>query len=141
MKYNKITFAIIAFIIAAAFFISFLPQIEKYPDQALSLYWALTVTKLPCLIAWIGLLYVGKYLIELGKKRTALSHTLNVSRGVVSLITLAVYALTFKYKPFGFSFTYQTYMWLAYALVLVIAALAAAEIVLWLKKPQAKKAR
>ena len=136
MRHNKLIFAILAFIIIAAFVIyigSIITDFSaNYPGHEWSLFKALFSSYYANCAAIVAGAYFIKYLIELKKNHNKLSHAINISRASVA-------ALVFFAWLFHFFFQ-EAYFTVKMVLGLILVALFAAELVIWLISLKKKKA-
>ena len=135
MKHNKLVFAILAFIILAVFFIYIGSILTEYPfpGHEKTLFLALFTSYVPICAALEAFLYDVKYFIELKKNKKLSTHIFNISRGVLGLAAVALYV----FKAFIQS---NIYFAIVLSICGIIAALFAAELVMWLVSLKNKKA-
>ena len=134
-KYNKITFAVLSFIIASGFLMNWGTQAIEWAASgysgAASLFVALIFARLPLLAGALALLYLAKYLIEIKVKRDTLGHVLNISRAALGVAVIVLFVLK--------AYIVSVYTLASYACAVLIAATAAVEIVRAYSKPKKKK--
>ena len=134
-KYNKITFAVLSFIIASGFLMNWGTQAIEWAASgysgAASLFVALVFARLPLLVGALALLYLAKYLIEIKVKREKLGHVLNISRAALGVAVIVLFVLR--------TYIASVYTLASYACAVLIAATAAVEIVRAYSKPKKKK--
>ena len=136
MKHNKLIFAILTFIIIAAFVIyigSIVTDFSaKYPGHEWSLFKALFSAYYANCAAIVAGAYFIKYLIELKQNHNKLSHAINISRA--STAALVFFAWLFSY------FFQEAYFTVKMVLGLIIVALFAAELAIWVISLKKKNA-
>ena len=134
-KYNKITFAVLSFIIASGFLMNWGTQAIEWAASGYSgvasLFVALIFARLPLLAGALALLYLAKYLIEIKVKRDTLGHVLNISRAALGAAVIVLFVLR--------TYIASVYTLASYACTVLIAATAAVEIVRAYSKPKKKK--
>ena len=134
-KYNRITFAVLAFIIASGFLMNWATEAIEWElrgySEAAYAFGVLIFARLPLLVGALALLYLVKYLIEIKVKRDKLGHVLNISRAALGVAVFVLYALRV--------YIASAYTLVSYACAVLIAATAAVEIVRTYSKPKKKK--
>ena len=134
-KYNRITFAVLSFIIASGFLMNWGTQAIEWAASgysgAASLFAALVFSRLPLLVGALALLYLVKYLLEIKLKKDKLTHVLNISRAALGAAVFVLYALR--------TYIASMYTLASYVCAALIAAAAAVEIVRAYAKPKKRK--
>lgn len=135
MKNNKWIFAILAFVIVA-FTLIYIGSIvtdytSNYPGHEFSLFGALLVAYFPTTVSLVAVLYFVKYCLERATNQNASWQIINLLRSFLGIVMTIVYP---------FKALVPQYAIISLIVGGVIAALFAAELVMWLVSLGKKKA-
>ena len=135
MKNNKWIFAILAFVIVACTLIYIGSIVTEYtasyPGHELSLFGALLVSYFPTTMSLIAVLYFVKYILERSVNQNAAWQIINIARSFIGIVMTVFYP---------FKSLVPQYATISLIVGGIIAALFAAELVMWLVSLGKKKA-